>query len=119
MLQVKVPIIFFGTPVFSARRDGRYFFSLIITEPREFASREIVTRSGATKPSTARRECVLANIIPSADRLHKAEEVLVPVFFLENSCLFTFSAIHVLMRDDKEGGSYFSCALPRGRHPIT
>jgi hypothetical protein len=24
MLQVKVPIIFFGTPVFSARRDGRY-----------------------------------------------------------------------------------------------
>ena len=23
MLQVKVPIIFFGTPVFSARRDGR------------------------------------------------------------------------------------------------
>jgi hypothetical protein len=24
MLQVKVPITFFGTPVFSARRDGRY-----------------------------------------------------------------------------------------------
>jgi hypothetical protein len=24
MLQAKVPIIFFGTPVFSARRDGRY-----------------------------------------------------------------------------------------------
>jgi hypothetical protein len=24
MLQVKVPIIFFGTLVFSARRDGRY-----------------------------------------------------------------------------------------------
>jgi len=24
MLQVKVPLIFFGTPVFSARRDGRY-----------------------------------------------------------------------------------------------
>jgi hypothetical protein len=26
MLQVKVPIIFFGTPVFSARRDGRYTY---------------------------------------------------------------------------------------------
>jgi hypothetical protein len=24
MLQVKVPIIIFGTPVFSAHRDGRY-----------------------------------------------------------------------------------------------
>jgi hypothetical protein len=24
MLQVKVPIIFFGTPVFSARKDRRY-----------------------------------------------------------------------------------------------
>ena len=24
MLKVKVPIIIFGTPVFSARRDGRY-----------------------------------------------------------------------------------------------
>jgi hypothetical protein len=24
MLKVKVPIIFFGTPVFSVRRDGRY-----------------------------------------------------------------------------------------------
>jgi hypothetical protein len=30
MLQVKVPIIFFGTPVFSARRDGRYFKTLRI-----------------------------------------------------------------------------------------
>jgi hypothetical protein len=28
MLQVKVPIIFFGTPVFSARRDGRYSYVL-------------------------------------------------------------------------------------------
>jgi hypothetical protein len=26
MLQVKVPIIFFGKPVFSARTDGRYDF---------------------------------------------------------------------------------------------
>jgi hypothetical protein len=25
ILYVKVPIIFFGTPVFSARRDGRYY----------------------------------------------------------------------------------------------
>jgi len=24
MLEVKVPIVFFGTPVFSARRGGRY-----------------------------------------------------------------------------------------------
>jgi hypothetical protein len=26
IFEVKVPIIFFGTPVFSARRDGRYSF---------------------------------------------------------------------------------------------
>jgi hypothetical protein len=24
MFEIQVPIIFFGTPVFSARRDGRY-----------------------------------------------------------------------------------------------
>jgi hypothetical protein len=30
MLQVKVPIDFFGTPVFSARTDGRYVFSTIV-----------------------------------------------------------------------------------------
>jgi hypothetical protein len=31
ILQVKVPIIFFGTPGFSARRDGRYYCSLAIS----------------------------------------------------------------------------------------
>jgi hypothetical protein len=39
IFEVKVPIIFFGTPVFSARRDGRYlvilsshFIKLIISD---------------------------------------------------------------------------------------
>ena len=31
MLQVKVPIIFFGTQGFSARRDGRYSFTFHLT----------------------------------------------------------------------------------------
>jgi hypothetical protein len=29
MFKIKIPMIFFGTLVFSARRDGRYVFSLI------------------------------------------------------------------------------------------
>jgi hypothetical protein len=30
ILEVKVPIIFFGIPVFSARRDGRYLFITVL-----------------------------------------------------------------------------------------
>jgi hypothetical protein len=41
MLQVKVPIIFFGTPVFSARRDGRYRHEIKIGNESYFWINEV------------------------------------------------------------------------------
>jgi len=59
-----------------------------MTKLPELVPCEMVTRPGATKPSTARRGFVLATIIPSAERLHTEEALVVPtVVFLEDVLL--------------------------------
>lgn len=78
---------------------------------------EMVTRRGATKPSAARRECILASIILSVDRLDDKGCVLVKLFLLEDDSLVTDLVIK--FRIGINEGGYLICALPESRHSMT